>query len=58
MEECAYCNREVADETIVPAIDDDKGWAELAREHQAGCEWIETRAHRIGVRGAEGYSTR
>jgi hypothetical protein len=42
----------------VPAIDDDKGWAELAREHQAGCEWIETRAHRIGVRGAEGYSTR
>ena len=43
---CIYCGRMVADNTIVPARADGEAWDELASEHDAGCEWIATRAHR------------
>ena len=44
---CIYCDSEVMDNTIVPSEDDDTGWAVLASEHRADCEWILTRAHRV-----------
>lgn len=47
MSDCIYCNAEVADETRVPALDDEDAWQELAREHATDCEWILTRAHRL-----------
>ena len=46
--ECAYCLANVAERAeAVPAIDDENEWAALAAEHLPGCEWTETRAHRI-----------
>jgi hypothetical protein len=50
MDRCNYCDQDVTDETIVPAVDDDEAWAALAAEHADTCEWIETRAHRLGMR--------
>jgi hypothetical protein len=44
--ECAYCNAWVRPGDVVPASDDDQGWAEAAQGHADGCEWVETRAHR------------
>ena len=44
---CAYCGAPQTDVDTVPDVDDDAGWAELAHTHAQGCEWIETRAHRI-----------
>ena len=45
---CLYCSADipvtVADEA--PAEDDDDAWERVAKHHIAGCEWIETRAHR------------
>lgn len=55
MATCAYCNHDVEDETLAPAVGDDATWDMLAAEHAPNCEWIETRAHRRGVAGAEGY---
>lgn len=46
--ECAYCARDVH-ETAIPALGDSGGWAELASEHAADCEWVLTRAHRRDV---------
>jgi len=44
---CIYCLA-VTEETDVPGVDDDAAWAELAIQHADGCEWVITRAHRIG----------
>ncbi len=44
--ECAYCGSTNAD-TSIPAVDDDCAWAGIAKLHAAGCEWVETRAHRM-----------
>lgn len=44
---CLYCNRAVADRTIVPAGIDAENWAFLEAEHEADCEWFTTRAHRL-----------
>lgn len=52
--ECAYCNAEIVgdpDTTPVPAVDDDEAWEELACQHAADCEWIETRAHQLPEEG-------
>ena len=43
---CIYCDGLIADGTVIPAVDDDDGWAQIAGEHVAGCEWVVTRAHR------------
>jgi hypothetical protein len=32
---------------IVPEVDDDEAWEERSLWHLPGCEWIETRAHRL-----------
>lgn len=45
--ECAYCLADVRAGVAIPALDDEGAWRALATEHQPGCEWIETRAHRI-----------
>lgn len=47
--ECGYCGAAIplADHETVPAGDDDDEWARLAPEHHRGCEWIDTRAHRV-----------
>ena len=50
--ECSYCNAEVPAEfyDASPDIDDNAGWAELADAHSSnGCEWVETRAHRLSA---------
>ena len=45
---CAYCDaEEIANSDTVPVVGDDATWQELATEHEASCEWIATRAHRI-----------
>lgn len=45
--ECAYCGALLDEEGEVPAVDDDEAWAALALEHADGCDWVETRAHRL-----------
>ena len=45
---CVYCGAHGPHDEPVPAIGDESGWTRIARWHRAGCEWIETRAHRIG----------
>lgn len=50
MATCVYCLHDVNDETLVPPIEDDEAWQELAREHSPDCEWIETRAHWLVMR--------
>jgi len=48
--ECLYCNREIAGpEGPVPAVEDDEAWGQMASAHEPGCDWIETRAHRLEV---------
>ena len=43
---CLYCREETTTHEV-PAIGDDAAWARLASEHADGCDWIETRAHRV-----------
>jgi hypothetical protein len=45
--ECAYCGVMVDDGNVVPPVDDGESWDRLAAEHGDGCEWVETRAHRL-----------
>ena len=45
--ECAYCGHEA--EQIVPDIRDDEEWKRLSQQHAGDCEWIQTRAHRVGL---------
>jgi hypothetical protein len=49
---CAYCGAENCEDEIaegwIPEVDEDQGWAKLALYHAQGCEWVQTRAHRIG----------
>ena len=49
--ECVYCDAAVTADTDapVPANAADTAWAELASEHNEDCEWIATRAHRVGM---------
>lgn len=46
--ECIYCHADVTTVTP-PSVDDDAAWGTLAREHATDCEWVETRAHRVGM---------
>lgn len=46
--ECAYCGALVY-EHAAPDVRDDEEWERVAKEHRPGCEWIETRAHRVRV---------
>lgn len=43
---CEYCGMRISAEVAdrVPEVDDEAGWAELAREHAEWCDWIATRA--------------
>jgi len=47
--ECAYCMRNVtapkSEDKQAPDLTDDTAWAEIAKEHAATCEWVQTRAH-------------
>ncbi len=45
--ECLYCGAEVLEDDIIPDVSHDDEWRRLEDAHFAGCEWIETRAHRI-----------
>jgi hypothetical protein len=47
---CIYCDQEIPLEkaTEVPSPSDDAAWERLAEDHAPGCEWIATRAHRLG----------
>lgn len=45
-EACIYCD-ELSSDLSVPAVDDDEAWKTIALNHAPGCEWVETRAHRI-----------
>ena len=50
--ECTYCNAEIPAELYDAAPDtaDDTAWTELATAHStSGCEWVETRAHRLSL---------
>ena len=47
---CIYCDAEVNDHTHVPTGDEDDSWELAAAEHEAGCEWIITRAHTLAVK--------
>lgn len=47
--ECAYCGMDQWYLVETPALDDDETWETLARGHAPGCEWIVTRAHRLGI---------
>lgn len=44
--ECLYCGADTKERDPVPSVGDDEAWGRLAAEHRAGCEWIQTRAHR------------
>lgn len=44
---CAYCDCAVLDETSVPDVADGAAWDLHAIEHDATCEWVATRAHRV-----------
>lgn len=46
LRECAYCGMEItATGDRPPAVDDDREWERLARNHSRDCEWIATRGH-------------
>ena len=47
LEPCAYCGR-VVQTPDAPPVGDER-WESIAGEHEAGCEWVETRAHRVNV---------
>lgn len=49
MERCLYCSSEelFSHDDKVPAVDDDEEWERLANLHDADCEWVRTRAHRV-----------
>lgn len=48
--ECAYCNADIPDAGgFVPDVDDDPEWTALEHLHADGCEWVETRAHRVNA---------
>lgn len=51
---CAYCDCAVLDGTLVPDVDDDAAWGLHAIEHDATCEWIATRSHRVPTLPAHG----
>lgn len=49
--ECGECNGDALTDyrgdREVPAVTDDTAWAQLAKDHEATCPWILTRAHRV-----------
>lgn len=47
--ECAYCGAAIEGDgqgRTIPPESDDAAWKREAFDHLAGCEWVETRAHR------------
>ncbi len=46
---CLYCDALLwaSGSRGVPAVDDDRGWADEERTHNAGCTWVRTRAFQI-----------
>jgi hypothetical protein len=50
--ECEYCGAYPCTDGV-PALHDDEAWADLTREHEPDCEWIETRSHRLPDKIAE-----
>lgn len=51
--ECAYCAADVPAHESVPGVRDDYAWDFIRHTHNQGCEWVETRAHRVGMGGGE-----
>lgn len=45
--ECAYCQQDVSPRET-PSVCDEAAWLEIASEHLHSCEWVQTRAHRLG----------
>jgi hypothetical protein len=45
-ETCIYCDAEVPSRPV-PDADNDTAWGIEALDHNPGCEWVVTRAHRI-----------
>ena len=45
--ECIYCYS-LTTPVDVPTVDDDAMWDAIAGEHDTECEWVQTRAHRMG----------
>lgn len=47
-ERCIYCDAVLpADDEPVPPVNDAAAWRQLREIHNDGCEWVETRAHRL-----------
>lgn len=47
---CDECGADVPgcdDCPQAPPADHDAAWAELAEQHNAGCKWVASRAHRL-----------
>lgn len=46
---CLYCGADIDAELayVVPTISDEEAWADAAKMHMAGCEWVATRAHNL-----------
>jgi hypothetical protein len=55
MEACIYCGATITERADVepPHAQDHAAWAALVREHQEGCEWALTRAHRLDEQGLD-----
>jgi hypothetical protein len=45
--ECIYCYS-LTTPVDVPTVGDDAMWDAIAGEHDTECEWVQTRAHRMG----------
>lgn len=43
---CCWAMIPSASAEVVPPVDDDAAWAEIAGQHADDCEWVRTRAHR------------
>ncbi len=59
---CLYCEMsaspmfsfgELPDPEEVPAVEDTDRWENIGQWHEADCEWIRTRAHRVGQEGVK-----
>ena len=46
--ECVYCGASGLDREDMPGEQDADAWARIVADHMPGCDWAETRAHRVG----------